>query len=344
MICSQSQETKLCPLLLAWWRRSRIRHKRGVLDSDIDGCAEQKEKGSQPDAGPLSRAVLRPTDFQSRTIQVDDLRMHAVVEGPEDGPLVVMLHGFPEFWYSWRYQIKALASAGYRAVAVDQRGYNLTDKRGPYDVFTLASDVVRLVHTLGYERAVIMGNDWGGVVAWVLGALHPSLVEKIIVLNAPHPSAGLLALKSMYLPQLLKSWYVLAFQIPVVPEALLSVKDFELFARILKQQTKGAIGDEEIGHFKQAWAQPGALGAGVEWYRASLRTWIQGRLKDLTVRTPSLLIWGDRDAYLTTRTAEWTRLLVTDLKVEYIHGASHWVQQDSPEIVTHYALDFMQSG
>ena len=102
----------------------------------MDGRAEPKEKGSQPDAGSLSRAVLRPNDFQSRTIQVDGLRMHAVVEGPEDGPLVVMLHGFPEFWYSWRYQIKALAAAGYRTVAVDQRGYNLTDKWGPYDVFT----------------------------------------------------------------------------------------------------------------------------------------------------------------------------------------------------------------
>ena len=269
--------------------------------------------------------------------------MHAVVEGPEDGPLVVMLHGFPEFWYSWRYQIKAFAAAGYRTVAVDQRGYNLTDKRGPYDVFTLAGDVVRLVRALGHERAIIMGNDWGGVVAWVLGALHPGLVEKAIVLNAPHPSAGLLALKSMYLPQLLKSWYVLAFQIPVVPEVLLSTNDFELFARILKQQTKGAIGDEEISHFKQAWSQPGALSAGVEWYRASLRTWMRGRLKDLTVRTPSLLIWGDRDAYLTARTAEWTRHYVTDLKVAYIHGASHWVQQDSPEIVNRYALNFLRS-
>jgi epoxide hydrolase 4 len=322
----------------------RICQKRGVLEIDIVGRAEPTEKGSQSDAGSLSRAVLRPNDFQGRTIQVGDLRMHAVIEGPEDGPLVVMLHGFPEFWYSWRYQIKALAAAGYRTVAVDQRGYNLTDKRGPYDVFTLAGDVVRLVHTLGYKQTAIMGNDWGGVVAWVLSALHPSLVEKVIVLNAPHPSAGLLALKSMYLPQLLKSWYVLAFQIPVMPEVLLSAKDFELFARILKQQTKGAIGDEEIAHFKRAWAQPGALSAGVEWYRASLRTWIQGSLKGLTVRTPSLLIWGDRDAYLTTRTAEWTRHLVTDLKVAYIHGASHWVQQDSPEFVHLYALDFLQSG
>ncbi len=299
--------------------------------------------GSQQAAGSPSRVVLRPSDFRTEIIQVGDLQMHAVVEGPEDGPLIVMLHGFPEFWYSWRYQIKAFAAAGYRTVAVDQRGYNLTDKRGPYDLFTVAGDVMGLLRPLGYKRAVVMGNDLGGVVAWVLGACHPSIVDRLIVLNAPHPSAALIALRSMYLPQVLKSWYVLAFQIPVVPEMLMSVNDFGLFARMLKQQTKGSITDEEIGYFKRAWAQPGALTAGVEWYRATLRTWMRGRLKDLTVRIPSLLIWGDQDAYLTKRTAEWTRPYVTDLEITYIRGASHWVQQDSPEIVNRYALDFLRS-
>jgi pimeloyl-ACP methyl ester carboxylesterase len=306
--------------------------------------AKPRATGSQQAASSPSRVVLRPEDFWPEIIRVGDLRMHAVIEGPEDGPLIVMLHGFPEFWYSWRYQIKALAAAGYRTVAVDQRGYNLTDKRAPYDVFTLAGDVVSLVRTLGHERAVVMGNDWGGVVAWILGARHPSVVERLIVLNAPHPSAGLIALRSLYLPQVIKSWYVLAFQVPVVPEVLMSANDYELFARVLKKQTKGAIGDEEIGHFKRAWAQPGALSAGVDWYRAALRTWMWGRLKDLTVRTPSLLIWGDRDAYLTTRTAEWTRHYVANLEVAYIRRSSHWVQQDSPETVNRFALDFLHSG
>jgi epoxide hydrolase 4 len=305
---------------------------------------EPKATGSQPAASSPSRVILRPEDFRPERIQVGDLRMHAVVEGPEDGQLIVMLHGFPEFWYSWRYQIKALAAAGYRTVAVDQRGYNLTDNGGPYDVFTLAGDVVGLIGALGHERVVIMGNDWGGVVAWILGARHPSIVERLIVLNAPHPSAGLIALRAVHLPQILKSWYVLAFQIPVVPELLMSVNDFELLARVLKQQTKGAIGDEEIGHFKRAWAQPGALSAGVEWYRASLWAWMRGQLKNLTVHTPSLLIWGDRDAYLTTHTAERTRHHITDLKIAYVRGASHWVQQDSPETVNRYTLDFLRAG
>src|SRR3712207_1422177 len=114
-----------------------------------------------------------------------------------------------------------------------------------------------LFRSLGHERAVVMGNDWGGVVAWALGALHPSMVERLIVLNAPHPSAGLLALNRCICRRILKSWYVLAFQIPVVPEVLMSTNDFDLFTRILKKQTskkqtRGAIGDEEIGHFKRA--------------------------------------------------------------------------------------------
>ncbi len=173
-----------------------------------------KATGSQEAAGSPPPVVLWPEEFRTEKIQIGNLQVHAVVEGPEDGPPIVMLHGFPEFWYSWRYQIKALAAAGYRTVAVDQRGYNLTDKRGPYDVFTLAGDVVGLVRALGHERAVVMGNDWGGVLAWVLGARHPDIVERLIVLNAPHPSAGLMALRAMYLPQVLKSWYVLAFPDP----------------------------------------------------------------------------------------------------------------------------------
>lgn len=306
--------------------------------------AEPETGGSRRPEGFPPWAILRPDDFRPEMIRAGDLRMHAVVEGPEDGPLVVMLHGFPEFWYSWRYQIKALAAAGYRVVAVDQRGYNLTEKRGPYDLFTLASDVAGLIHALGHDRAVVMGNDWGGVVGWVFGAHYPSLAEKLIVCNAPHPSVGSTALRSLYLLQVLKSWYALAFQVPVLPELLTTANDYKLFAHVLKRQTKGVIGDEEISYFKRAWAQPGALTAGVNWYRAALRSWARGHLKDLTVRTPSLLIWGDRDAYLTTRTAEWTRHYVANLKIAYIRGASHWVQQDSPEIVNRYTLNFLHSG
>jgi pimeloyl-ACP methyl ester carboxylesterase len=277
-------------------------------------------------------------------IQVGGLRMHAVVEGPEDAPLVVMLHGFPEFWYSWRYQIKAVAAVGYRVVAVDQRGYNLTDKHGPYDPFTLAADIAGLIRTLGYEKVIIAGHDWGGAVTWVLGACHPDIAEKLIVCNAPHPSAIIETWRSLYLPQILKSWYMLAFQIPGLPKRLLSASGFELLTRNLKKDTKGALNDEELSYFKQAWSRPGALTGGINWYRALFRSWAQGQLENLSVHTPALLIWGDQDAFLTKQTAEWSRRYVSDLILKYVKGASHWVQQDSPETVNRYMLDFLENS
>jgi pimeloyl-ACP methyl ester carboxylesterase len=151
-----------------------------------------------------------------------------------------MLHGFPEFWYSWRYQIKAIAAAGYRVFAQDQRGYNLTDKHGPYDVFTLAADIAGLIHTLGYEKATIVGHDWGGTIGWVLGARHPDVAEKLIACNAHHPSAVIAAWRSLYLPQILRTWHVLVFQIPELPEQLMSANGYEPLARNLKKDTKGA--------------------------------------------------------------------------------------------------------
>ena len=295
-------------------------------------------------AGPRQRSILRPDDFRHEIIQAGDLRMHAVVEGPEGRPLVVMLHGFPEFWYSWRHQIEALAAADYRVVAPDQRGYNLTDKRGPYDVFTLAADVARLIHTLGYEKATVVGHDWGGVIGWVLGARYPNVVEKLVVYNAPHPSAAIAAWRSLYLPQILKSWYILAFQIPKLPERLMGAKDYAVLARNLKKDTKGALNDEELGYFRRAWSRPGAMTGGINWYRALLRSWMQGHLKDLIVHQPTLLIWGEQDAFLTVRTAEWTRRYVPNLTIKYVRGASHWVQQDSPNTVNRYMLDFLESS
>lgn len=308
-----------------------------------------RERGELKAAGPQqatdspSRAILRPEDFRHETFQVGDLRMHAVIEGPEDAPLVVMLHGFPEFWYSWRHQIKALAAAGYRVVAPDQRGYNLTDRRGPYDIFTLSADVAGLIRALGHEKAAVAGHDWGGAIAWVFGARYPDVAEKLIVCNAPHPSAVIRAWRSLYLPQILRSWYMLVFQIPGLPERLMSANDYELLARNLKKDTKGALSDEELSYFKRAWSQPGALTAGINWYRALFRSWTQGHLKNLTVHVPALLIWGDEDAFLTTQTAEWTRQHVPNLTLKYIRGASHWVQQDSPETVNRYMLDFLKS-
>ena len=127
------------------------------------------------------RLLLRPFDFEHRTVRVDTLSMHVVVAGPEDGPLVVLLHGFSEFWYIWRYQIQALSQAGFRVVAPDQRGYNLTDKRGPYDPFTITRG--DLIRAFGRSRAHVVGHDWGGVIAWFFAAFYPEMVDRLVVSN-----------------------------------------------------------------------------------------------------------------------------------------------------------------
>jgi len=289
--------------------------------------------------------ILRPEDFTHQTIQVNDLRMHLVSEGAEDAPLIVLLHGFPEFWYSWRHQIKPLAAAGYRVVAVDQRGYNLTDKHGPYDIFTLSDDIAGLIRALGYQKAAaVIGHDWGGVVTWTFGARHADMLEKLIVCNVPHISAGIAAFSRLYLPQIMKSWYMFFFQLPSLPERLIAANDYKLFADVIQEQTKGAVTDTEIAYFKQAWAQPGALFASVSWYRALFQSTSKIAQTDMNVYVPSLLIWGDQDSALTTTTAEWSRRYVQDFTLRAVLGVSHWVEQEAPEIVTRYILDFLSEA
>ncbi len=285
---------------------------------------------------------LRPEDFTHRFVTFRGLRMHLVSEGKENAPLVVLLHGFPEFWHSWRYQIEPLVNAGYHVVVPDQRGYNLTDKFGPYDLLTLTDDIAGLIETLGYAQAsAVIGHDWGGAVTWTFAARYPEMTNRVVVCNMPHPWAVTHAFRERYWPQLMRSWYMGFFQVPLLPEAMLSANDFEMLANSIKNTAHGTITDAELFYFKQAWAQPMALTAMLGWYRA-LRDQRRLRGADLTVRRPSLLIWGDADFALTTQTAEWTRRYVPNLRIDYIPGASHWVQQERPDEVNRHMLDFLE--
>src|SRR5512136_1490770 len=195
-------------LLTAWWIRQGRMNR-----SALAGNAEE-----------LTWQALRQLNVaaEARTIAVNGLELHVIVAGPLDGPLIVLLHGFPECWYTWRKQIKLLAEAGYRVVVPDQRGYNLSDKpRGihNYRLEALSADVVELIRAFDREKALVVGHDWGGVVAWHLAMHHPEVVDKLIVLNAPHPATYLREIRSNPAQQR-KSWYVGFFQLPIVPEEL----------------------------------------------------------------------------------------------------------------------------
>ena len=278
-----------------------------------------------------------------RYVDLAGVRLHYVEAG--GGPLVVLLHGFPEFWFSWRFQIPALAAAGFRVVAPDMRGYNLSDKPkgvGSYALEGLARDVERLVPALGEERAAIVGHDWGGIVAWAVAILHPGRVERLAILNVPHPERFSRGLRTPR--QLLKSSYAFFFQLPWLPERVLRAGDFALVRSVLRNDPvrPGTFGEDDINRYVEALSRPGALTAAINYYRAlARRAPAVARALRRRVGAPVMVIWGQRDLFLIPELAcpdpEW----VPDARVERLPDASHWVQQDRPERVNALLLSFL---
>ena len=293
--------------------------------------------------GGPGTAMLAAGAWQHRQVVVNNVRLHYVESG--SGPLVVLLHGFPEFWYSWRHQIPALAAAGYRAIAPDMRGYNLSEKppgvRG-YQLETLADDVYALIQHAGEERAVVVGHDWGGAVAWALAMRHPRTVAKLIVLNAPHPARFLQELRRP--GQFARSWYVLCFQLPWLPEAVFRAGRFALVRRILHTDPvrSDAFSDADIDRYVRAISRSGTLTAAINYYRALFRRDPRDAARFPTITCPTLLIWGERDRYLGTPLTEGLERWVPTIRVERIRDASHWVQSDAPEQVNERILDFLR--
>ena len=271
------------------------------------------------------------------------MRLHYVEQG--EGPLVLLLHGFPDFWYGWRRQIPALAAAGFRVVAPDLRGYAQSDKpRGvrSYGLRTLVGDVASLVTRLGEDRAHVVGHDWGAGLAWSFAMTHPQRLARLAVLNGPHPAALLRGLRSP--EQLAKSWYMFVFQLPWLPEWMLRRDDFGLLARTIRDEPTraGAVTDDDVARYREAWSRPGALTAMIAWYRAMFLP--GSRVAMRPIEGPVLSIWGDADPHLGPALATPSRKLVPGAHVEMIPGASHWVQHDAPERVNEALVAFLRAG
>lgn len=277
--------------------------------------------------------------------QAGEIRMHYVEAGPADGPLVVLLHGFPEFWYSWKRQIPALAAAGLHVVAPDMRGYNLTDKpRGwrRYDTDELADDIAALIRGFGVEQACLVGHDWGAAVAYATAMRHPQLIRKLAILNVPHTARMLAGFRT--LKQLRKSWYMFMFQLPVLPERMLAREHYSFAKRSLRAGSKkGTFSDEDLERYVSAWSQPGALTATINYYRAALRQSPRKALASLQpISAPTLVIWGEKDAYLGSELAEPEARWVPDVRMEYIPDATHWVQHEAAERVNALLIGFFK--
>jgi pimeloyl-ACP methyl ester carboxylesterase len=280
---------------------------------------------------------------QHHYVSLNEAHFHYVEAG--QGPLVVLLHGFPEMWWSWRHQIQALADAGYRVIAPDLRGYNDSEKRGPYDLDTLAEDVRALIEHAGEKQAIIVGHDWGGAITWHFAAVFPEYCRKIAVLNCPHPKMLLAALRSNP-KQIRKSWYIFAFQIPFLPEFALTRAQG---AMIRSMYRKGVVdptnfGEEEIAPMIEAIRKPGAAAAAVNYYRSSVREGLLHPKRSKGIRkiqAPTCLIWAKDDFALDYEAlVPGTEKLVPLLQLKTIDQCGHFVHEEQPHKVNELLLGF----
>lgn len=295
------------------------------------------------DRGSCS-TVMKAVDstLQGRILQVNGVSLHCIEMGPQDGPLVILLHGFPEFWWGWRYQIAPLAEAGFRVIVPDQRGYNLSSKpdgRMSYHLDLLAKDVVDLSSVLGRQTFSVVGHDWGGIVAWWVATCYPEQVDHLAIINAPHASVVGQYMRR-HPRQMLRSSYAAFFQIPHVPEMMLSRKNYRALRHALQQSSRrGTFSDSDLAAYEKAWSQPGALTAMLNWYRALLS---KPEKKRVRIRVPTLVIWGERDVYLEKGLAEASLALCDDGRAVWIESGTHFVHHEEPDAVNEALLTFLK--
>jgi epoxide hydrolase 4 len=279
------------------------------------------------------------TELREGYAEVGDVRLHYVEAG--DGPLIVLLHGFPEFWFSWRLQIAPLAAAGFRVVAPDLRGYNLSSRPAGVEAYSadrLAGDIRGLIRELGADSALLVGHDWGGTVAWATAMNHPEVVERLVILNAAHPRQLNQGLRNPN--QLRKLWYFFFFQLPALPEGIVRARNWRFFRRY-QRDARPPYTPEDTERYVESWSQPGAAAAIINYYRAAVRQSKQTQAQLRPISAPTLVIWGQRDRYLGPKLAEPDRGDVPNLdRVERLPDASHWVHHDEPERVTQLLIDF----
>ena len=276
-------------------------------------------------------------------IIANGINLHYVTQG--EGPLILMLHGFPEFWYSWRHQIPEFAH-DYKVVALDLRGYNESDKPKKleeYKMEELVEDVKEVIQGLGYESCILVGHDWGGAIAWNFAYTYPDLVDKLIVMNMPHPAKFMEGIKTPQ--QLLRSWYVFLFQLPWLPEMLFHWNDYKVIDSLFLETAidKTAFSPTDLEAYKDAAAQRGALTAMFNYYRNVVSELFSDKQRKWDVlNIPTLMIWGENDHALGKELTDGTEKYVNNLQIKYIPQCSHWVQQEQPLLVNQYMHEFLQ--
>ena len=285
--------------------------------------------------------------MQNRHITTNGIKLHVMTDGSEKDPPVILLHGFPEFQHGWRNQVPALVRAGFFVIVPDQRGYNLSDKpKGipAYDVDVLVRDVIGLLDHFQIPKVRLVGHDWGAMVAWMTALQHPERLEKLAILNVPHPDVMTRFVLGNP-AQRKRSWYVFFFQLPWA-EWLLRRNDYHNMERALVGR-RGSFTPEDILEYKRAWSQPGALTGMLNWYRAFFRralrgSWDPKNIPARTVRVPTLMLWGKHDVALSYEMAGPSIDLCEKGELVTFEHVTHWVQHDAAEEVNQKLVEFLR--
>jgi len=293
---------------------------------------------------------LNENKFEHKYADVNNIRLHYVTVGK--GKLIMFLHGFPEFWHEWKNQLSEFGR-GYQAVAPDMRGYNLSSKPievEQYRMKYLIEDIRALSEHLGYKKFILVAHDWGGGVAWPFAIHYPDYLEKLIIINAPHPATFIRELRDN--PEQRKaSQYILVHRTPEAEDILARNNYAVLVINLLGDGLKqGYFTEEDRKAYIEAWSRPGALTGGLNYYRAANLGSFTGESDDnlsadlslFTVAVPTLVIWGEKDKYLLTGNLEGLEKYVPDLTVKRIPDGSHWVIHEKPGLINSYIREFIE--
>jgi len=270
-------------------------------------------------------------------VTANGIRFAYLEEG--SGPLVLLMHGFPDTAHTWDDIRPKIAAKGYRVVAPFLRGYAPSEiPEHDTDQETIARDVLELITALGEKQAILIGHDWGAVAAWWVATRYPEKLKKLAVLNCPHPKVWLEAQRSDP-KQRRASWYVAAFQIPFLPEAMMRAGNFRALVTAIRQST-APVSDEELTRYRACWSQPGELTATINWYRAAARHSFEP-IAPASITPPIQIIWGQQDPYVLPSLAEASKALCRDARLTLLPEATHWVAHDAPDQVNAILHNFL---
>lgn len=312
-------------------------------------CAFTCAAGNRPD----KKKEGKPAMITHEYADVNGVRLHYARAGK--GKLVMFVHGFPEFWYEWKNQLMEFGQ-DYLAVAPDMRGYNLSSKPAEleqYQVKYMVEDLRALAEKLGHKKFTLVAHDWGGAIAWAFAIAHPDYLDKLVIINAPHPGVFARELKENPAQQK-ASQYMLFFRSPQAETQLSANNYAQLVQIVLGGGLKsGAFNEEDKKAYIEAWSQPGALTGGLNYYRAARvgppsgegdkesGSFAQG-MPSLVVKVPTLVIWGEKDTALLTGNLEGLDKFVPNITIKRIPDGTHWVIHEKPELVNGYIRDFVK--